>query len=290
MMRVDVPENWSDAWRNRQLWRKWLLADASEIRTLARTTATHAGDRSDSDEPVLAALSALVAGDHAAATSILTDAVDTDRHGYRLTVLGDVHARQRDWPMALEYYEKAVAAAPADPVPRLARAFALAATGSAGTALAELRELVRQPEVTEVATPYLAVALLCRSTEVRPTSRDGEPMFSSADQVADCRSLMAETRSLAGLDNDTAAAVAALGDELDEADRWVWRTTSPASAGALMVTLLLSVLGVVVGVLWADLAIIVVSAAIGAGALFLAVIANRVPAWELRARQNLVHW
>jgi hypothetical protein len=286
MAGIDTPLEWSAEHNGRNVWSKWCLGGSPEVRAVADAALSGAPlGRPGGTDPLLAGLTALARHDHRDAEQVLSAAAASDDSGLCWTALGDVYALAGDWESALDSTERAVeqAGGEAATVAVIGRAVAAIATGAAGTAVVDLRDLCRRMPGSPVLCHYLALALLCRATEVRAIGRDERPVIITAAQLASCSAISTEISGLPLHDEDLLQASAWLANEVRTSGAWRWRETG-ANGGVLAGVLLLAALGVSLGVLLGNVSVTVAAALVGAAGVFLYVATHRRPAWELRAQ------
>lgn len=284
MAGIAVTGAWSVRRTIVDIWQKWRLADqpltvsiADAVRTdaVARLAPVPDGDR------LVSALAALAQGDPDRATRLLAKAPDT---AHVVTARGDVLAAQGNPAAAAELYRWAAEIDGSDPIAVLGRATAAIAAGDPDRALADIRTL---PGAGPVVAHYLASALLCRANQVCAVSRDGHRVIATEAQLAECERICRELAAHPVDDPELAAAVADLTGQVAGSRAWTWRRIG-GNGGILALVLAVSLAGVLLGGAVDNVWLVVGAALVGAGAVFLYVVTNRRPVWELRA-QHMAH-
>lgn len=272
------------------LWLKWRLATSPAMAALADLALSDgdavsprdvlSGDEMSGDGLVITALAALAGGDPEHAIHLLDDARPSAAHA---TVLGDARATQHNWPAALAAYRRAVELDHTDPVARIGRAVAAIHNHDTAAAVADLRPLHAAQPDNPVITHYFVLAQVHHVRTVCAVSRDERTVITSPAQLAECERICTELANVRVDDTDLAAAVDALRQQVINSRTWAWREYG-SNGGVLVVVLLISLAGVVFGGVINDLWLAIGAAILGGGAVFLYVVTNRRPAWELRAQ------
>jgi tetratricopeptide (TPR) repeat protein len=292
MSRIDVPTAWSAEQIRAQVWLKWRLADSPAARAVADAalsgtalsgtvlsgTALSGSAVDRSGEALVAALTALALDDEPAPPDAMSN-VD----GSCLVVAADAQVLRGDWSAALKLYERAVEVDATQPIALIGRAVVAIHRRRAGTALDDLRPLLAARPDDPVIRHYLALALMCRATEVRALSRDGRSVITSAAQLDECGLINDELADLARGDSELDEAATALHRQVLDSGVWTWREEG-SNGGVLMSALVLSAAGILGGGTADDAWLVIGGALLGAGVVFLYVVTHRRPAWELQAQ------
>ncbi|HEX5116813.1 MAG TPA: hypothetical protein VFW65_16595 [Pseudonocardiaceae bacterium] len=256
------------------------MADSAQIDSIV--TAVRSGtvvDHVAGHDPLVVALVAVADGEYARATRVLAKAEQTAR---TVTARADILALQGNWAGASLLYRRAVELDGADPVALLGRAVAAVSRHRATFAESEVRSLRDRFGDGPVLRHYLVLALVCRAGEVCAVSRDGRPVITSTAQLAECERIAAQLTGRPVDDTDLAAAAAGLTEQVSGSREWRWRRIG-ANTGILAGLLALSLVVALFTGLGHDPAMAIGSLVVGAGTLYLYVVTNRRPVWELRA-------
>jgi hypothetical protein len=258
MSGIDAPGGWSTEQIHAHVWLKWRLAESPAV-------------------PM-----ALASAQRATTPLELLDAT-SDEDGSYLAAAADAQVLLGDWPAAMTAYERAVELDATQPIPLIGRAVVAIHQGCAATAVDDLRSLRAARPDDPVVAHYLALALVCRATEVRAINRDGRSVIISAAQLDECEHISGELADLAVDDPELVPAVAALAQQVGDSRAWTWRGRG-GNGGVLAFVVLLSAIGVVGSGLVGNLWLVIAAALFGAGGVFLYVVTHRRPAWELGAQ------
>ena len=203
------------------------------------------------------------------------------------TGLADVLAAGGNWQQALGHYQQAARLAPADLVPVIGIAHALAASGSAADAEAILDgQLVSRP-ADPILAYYLARVLLQRTADVRSLAArqpsDQQLVITSQAQVVTCEQLAYRVLEVSA-DVELAAAAETVLSEVAAARRWIWsgRTSGQFACFAAMVLASGLVAG---GGLTGNVLLFALGLVAGAGSIFMFVVRQRRPAWQFLAEE-----
>jgi tetratricopeptide (TPR) repeat protein len=267
----------------RQVWLKWRLSPEQDVRDLAAEQLAEQPPPAPRDgrDPLLSGLTALAAGDFQTAHDVLETAALTGEHPECLVALADVAAYRGDWDRANDLATRAVDMNPQDPVAILGGA-ATVSDRSPLVALNLLEALRMARPDDQIVSYYVVRALLSRADQVAAANRDGRPAIISASQLDECKALVHRMAELGGGDDESAAVVAALSDEIRIAETPTWLRQG-ANWGTLVMFVLLAIAGILTGYYLSDVALLAGAVVFGlaVGALF--VLTHRRPLWELRA-------
>jgi predicted Zn-dependent protease len=280
---MDNADGRSPRQMRRQVWLKWRLSPDQEVRDLAAAALAEQDPPAlrDGQPPLQAGLTALAAGEFQVAGDILEAAAVTGEHPECLVALADVCATRGDHDQASDLATRAVDMNPRDPIAVLGAAASVSdRTPTVALNLLEALRMARPDD--RIVSYYVVRALLGRADQVAAANREGRPAIISASQLNECKVLVHRMADLGGGDDESAAAVAALSDEIRIAETPTWLRPG-ANWGTLVMFLLLALAGILTGYYAADMALLVGAVVFGlaVGALF--VITHRRPFWELRA-------
>lgn len=255
------------------------MAGSADIDSIVTAVRSAAADDIAAGDPLVAVLTAVADGEYARADRVLAKTEQTAR---TVTVRADILALQGNWAGAALLYRRAVELDGADPVALLGRAVAAISQHQATLAESDVRSLRDRLGDGPVLRHYLVLALVCRAGEVCAVSRDGQPVITSTAQLAECERIAAQLTGLRVEDTELASAAAGLTEQVSDSREWRWRRIG-ANTGILVLLLALSLVVALVTALGHDPSLAIGSLVVGAGALYLYIVTNRRPAWELRA-------
>lgn len=264
------------------IWLKWSLVDSPAIASIV--AAVRSGTMVDRNavpdgDRLVSALAALADGDRGRAARLLAKASETP---WTVTARADILALQGNWAAAIPLYHRAVVLDGTDPIALLGTAVAAVAERRAATAEQVVRSVREMIGDGPVLRHYLVLALVCRAGEVCAVSRDGQPVITSTAQLAECERIAADLAGSPVDDDGLASSAAALVEQVTTSRAWRWRRRG-ANTGILIVLLLVCSIGALVTASGGDLSLAIGALVVGGGTVFLYVVTNRRPAWELHA-------